>query len=122
MRRSSIDLDKRELLDGMEAQGSLQELALASADAVGANLHLIESELARMTPGEHVKEAAEPAAVRCQQALEDLDQPDRCSGFRDGPYCCGREPLRPQLATERIHPDSVPAIVPQVIQDGEFSA
>lgn len=81
-RRSSVDLDERELLDGMEAQGGLQELELASADAVGANLHLIESDLARMTPGEHVKEAAELAAVRCQQAFEDLDQPDRCSGFR----------------------------------------
>ncbi len=46
MRRSSVDLDKRELLDGIEAQGGLQELALASADAVGANLHLLESDLA----------------------------------------------------------------------------
>jgi hypothetical protein len=71
LRWLSFDLDKRELPEWDGSAGRSSGLALAKADAVGADLYLIESDLAGLTPGEHVKEAAELAAVRCQQAFED---------------------------------------------------
>jgi hypothetical protein len=98
--RSSLDFDEGELLKGVKAQHCLEELALAGADAVGADLHVIEPGLARLPPGEHVKEATELAAVRCYEAFEDPHQPDGRSGLSNRPDRASREPLRPQLTAE----------------------
>ena len=54
------NLDDHELLQAAtKAQCPLNELALIEVDFVFADFHLVEPDLARFPPDEHVEEAAE---------------------------------------------------------------
>jgi len=52
------DLDDREVLQALEAQRCFDEGPLGVPDAIGAHLRLIESDLARLSPGKNVKSSA----------------------------------------------------------------
>lgn len=100
----------------------LDEPALIGPNGISADLHLIESDFTGFPPGEHVEEAAELSSVRGSQAIEDVHGPWRPAGLGDRLDRWGREPLGPQLGGVGIHPDTVPAIAPQVMHDGQLGA
>src|SRR6516162_10662438 len=71
-------LDDHELLQAVtEVECPLNELALIEVYVVVADFHLVEPDLARYPPDEHVEEAAEPSAVCGSKTVEDLSGPAR---------------------------------------------
>jgi hypothetical protein len=78
------NLNDRELFQAvMKVQRQPDELGLIAPNAISANLHLVESDLTGLSPGEHVEEPAEPSAVGGSQAVEDPHGPRRCASLTD---------------------------------------
>ena len=118
-----MDLDDGELLQAlMHAQCQLDEPDLGGPDTVLAGFYLVESDLAGFAPSEDVEEAAERSAIGRPQPVEDFRGPGRCAGLGECLDSPSWEPLRAPFAEVTVDPDAVPAVVLQVVRDGQFGA
>jgi hypothetical protein len=119
---SSRNLDDHELALVMKTQRSLDKAALGRPNPVPGDLDFHEPNLVRLPPGEHIEEAAQLAVIGGTQPLKCLDCPDRCASISQCPKSRSGKPFRPQPVIEGRDPDPVPAVTPQVLDNGQLSA